>query len=131
MYRVLFSIWIVFCSCLSFSKGVQALSINELKPDQIYVFTRQGCIHCEAAKRDLTRKYPNLKIQWRDVTSRYNLDLALACVAKFKLNKSQFGTPLFCMGDHYILGWSSETQKEFDEYVVDFVKNNEAKSDDK
>jgi len=125
MYKFLFGCLIVFCLWLSLGRRTFALPISELKSDQIYAFVRHGCTHCDAAQKSLKSKYPNLKIQWRDVASRYNLDLALACAAKFKLDKSHLGTPLFCMGDHYILGWSVETQEQFDEYVIDFLKTSE------
>ena len=131
MKKIFFGCLVTFCLWLSVGKKTQALPASELKTDEIYVFVRQGCMHCEAAKKDVIKKYPDLKIQWRDVMSRYNRDLAIVCAEKFKLDKSQLGTPLFCMGDHYLLGWNKEIRKQFDEYVAEFLKNKEATGKDK
>jgi len=32
------------------------------------------------------------------------------------------GTPLFCMGDKFIMGWSNNKQKQFDRYIQLFSK---------
>lgn len=43
-------------------------------------------------------------------------ELFKACGEKFRLGNS-IGTPLFCMGDKYLIGWSENNARKFDEYV--------------
>lgn len=104
-----------------FVKATQAVPVNEIRDDQIYVFVQQGCRHCWAAEDFLKKKYPNLKVQLRDISESNNRKMFFGCGAKFGLNKLRMGTPLFCMGKNYILGWDNAAEKEFEEYVKDFL----------
>ena len=115
IYLTLFLILMLFC-CKGFA-GIEQL----ISPDQIYVFTQATCSHCWAAEDYLKEEYPDLKIQKRDIADSKNLNLFFACAAKFKLDKTQLGTPLFCMGDHYIMGWGRSERKLFEEYVEEFL----------
>ena len=97
-------------------------NVDELiSKEEIYVFIQKGCRHCIAAEKYLKKAYPKLKVDLRDISKERNLTMFFACGAKFGLNKFEMGTPLFCMGDKYIMGWSNEEQKKFDTYVKDFL----------
>ena len=39
---------------------------------------------------------------------------------RFNLPKDNLGTPLICMGDHYIMGWADTDRVKFDSYVQKF-----------
>ena len=70
----------------------------------------------------MNEKYPNLEMKLINIRqSRENFELLLKCAKKFNIGNN-LGTPLICMGDNYIMGWSEEQQKQFDEYVKDFIK---------
>ena len=97
--------------------GIETL----ISPKEIYVFTQATCSHCWAAEDYLKDKYPDLKIQKKDLADQQNRTLFFACAAKFKLDKNKLGTPLFCMGDHYIMGWGRSERKLFEEYVTEFL----------
>ena len=62
-----------------------------------------------------------MDFKFRDLSDDYNTTLFFACGEKFGLNKMSMGTPLFCMGNHYIMGWGSDERKQFDLYVKDFL----------
>ncbi len=101
-----------------------AVSAELIAPNEIYVFTQKTCSHCQSAEKYLKDRYPDLKVHMKDIAEPKNRMMFFACAAKFKLNKYTVGTPLFCMGDHYVLGWSFEEQQQFDTYVQDFLPKN-------
>ena len=104
-----------------FVKATQAVPVNEIQDDKIYVFIQSGCPHCWAAEKYLKEKHPNLKVELRDISEERNRMMFFGCGAKFGLNKLKMGTPLFCMGKNYILGWDSTSEKVFDDYAKDFL----------
>ena len=106
----------------SFGGADEVVNVAEvISPDEIYVFIQKGCPHCWAAEAYLKEKHPDLKMRMEDIAKTSSRNLFYACGAKFKLNKYSLGTPLFCMGDKYILGWDQEAQEQFEEYLKEFL----------
>lgn len=89
---------------------------------QIEFFTHDGCPYCEKALQFISANYPALPMQVLEVGKDENMKKFAACARRFKLTGSQLGTPLICMGDHYLLGWTPENETLFKEYVKPFVK---------
>ena len=86
------------------SKSVNETAVqSEIRADEIYFFYSNSCPHCHEALEYINGKYPDLK-----------------CAQKFKLGK-RIGTPLFCMGDNYLMGWAPEYEAKFDSYVRPFA----------
>ena len=98
---------------------VSALTKN-INNDHIYFFYQTSCPHCHHAVDYISQKYPNLKMISLDVRTQANFNLFLKCANKFKLDQSALGTPLICMGNHYIMGWSDADKVKFDLYVQQF-----------
>ncbi len=94
---------------------------EEIAPDKIYFFFSNTCPHCHDALNYLNKKYPNLEISMTNVGNPEGFELFVKCARKFNLG-NQIGTPLFCMGENHLMGWSPESEKEFDEYVKPFIK---------
>ena len=94
---------------------------EEIAPDKIYFFFSNTCPHCHDALNYLNQKYPNLEISMANVGNPEGFELFAKCARKFNLG-NQIGTPLFCMGENHLMGWSPESEKEFDEYVKAFIK---------
>lgn len=117
---VLFGVVVVFV--WGISRQAPAGTEGLISDNEIYVFIQRGCSHCKAAEKYLKEKHPDLKLQLKDISEPGNLKLFFACGAKFKLNKVTMGTPLFCMGKNYILGWSFAEQQKFETYVQDFLQ---------
>ena len=44
------------------------------------------------------------------------------CAEKFNIDKRELGTPLICMGNNYILGWSKNAGIQFDSYLARMKK---------
>ena len=80
---------------------MQSVSNNE-----IYFFYQNTCPHCHHAAQYIKDHYPNLKMINLDVRVPQNYNLFLKCAQKFNLRQNTLGTPLICMGTHYIMGWS-------------------------
>lgn len=89
--------------------------------DKIYFFTHKGCPYCEMAERDIMPRSSVLNIETIDIDKPGGLYLFKKCVQKFKLGRA-VGTPLFCMDNEYIMGWSDENRKRFDELSEHFKK---------
>ena len=99
-----------------------AAAIEDILSDQeIYVFTQATCPHCQAAEAYLKEKYSTLPIQLKDISDFKNRQMFFACGAKFGLKRTAIGTPLFCMKDHYIIGWSETARNQFETYVKEFL----------
>ena len=81
-------------------------SDTDIRPDKVYFFYSDTCPHCHDALDYINQKYP---------------DLFTRCAAKFKLGR-RIGTPLFCMGDNYIMGWAPQYQSRFDNYIKPFLR---------
>lgn len=99
-------------------------AINEeegLREDKIYFFYAMGCPHCHDALEYIKAKYPNLAMESKNVASRDGYELFLECADKFDLG-NQIGTPLFCMGKSYIMGWGKSSGAQFDEQVKPYIK---------
>ncbi len=94
---------------------------NEIRGDRIYLFYSEGCPHCRDAEAYLAEKHPGLQMERLSVRTRQGYDLFVACVRKFNLG-SQVGTPLFCMGDHYLMGWADDYPEKFEAYAKPFLK---------
>ncbi len=93
---------------------------NEISSKYIYFFYQTTCPHCHHASAYIRQKYPRLKMVNVDVKDTSGYNLFLKCAQKFHLSQSTLGTPLICMGDHYIMGWSDVDAKRFDAYVQPF-----------
>lgn len=116
MKRLLFA---VVCMLFVVASSAKAADLDNSK---IYHFYQPMCPHCHEAIDYINAQYPGLKMELININSgRENFDLFMRCVRKFKLG-NQIGTPLFCMGNRYIMGWSDEQKLQFDEYVKDFLK---------
>ena len=110
-------------ACSTQAKEESVANFTDLiSDDQVYLFTLDGCPHCEQAKSYLKRKYPNLKLQARELSDVDYRKYFYACGMKFGLNIRHLGAPLFCMGKNYILGWDQTDEPRFDEYIKPFLK---------
>lgn len=108
-----------FLSVFSVLWSVSVLAAD-IKENKIYHFYQPSCPHCHEAIEYINNRYPKVDMVLVDITQgKKNFDLFSACAGKFKLG-NQIGTPLFCMGNHYIMGWSEEQQKQFDQYIKEF-----------
>ncbi len=93
---------------------------REISIDKIYFFYQDSCIHCHHAFEYINKKYPTLKIDKVNINNTNGAVLFLQCARKFKLG-SMIGTPLFCIGDNYVMGWGEEQQQKFDSYIKSFL----------
>lgn len=96
-------------------------SVNDLQVNKIYFFYQDGCPHCHYAIEYVNKTYPDLAMERVNIATPRGFELFTQCVRKFKLG-DKVGTPLFCMGDNYIMGWSPALQQKFDNQLKEFVK---------
>lgn len=124
MKKFLKVLTVVFSLCFLFgcdedaSKNTNAM--HEISTNQVYFFYQTSCPHCHHAAAYIAQKYPNLKMVNVDVREQNGYNLFLKCAQKFRLNPNALGTPLICMGDHYIMGWDDTDRVKFDSYVQKF-----------
>ena len=93
----------------------------EISDKKIYFFFYDGCPYCHYAMEYINKKYPDLDMVKVDVYQAQGYKLFEACGNKFNLG-DKIGTPLFCMGDKYIMGWSKNNERKFDRFVKPFLK---------
>ena len=106
--------------CVEDETANTSASQSEISNNQVYFFYQTTCPHCHHAASYIAQKYPNLKMVNLDVRQPANFNLFLKCAQKFRLSQDSLGTPLICMGDHYIMGWSDADAAKFDMYVQRF-----------
>lgn len=94
----------------------------QIDNSKIYFFFYDGCPYCHHAMEYINKKYPDLEMTKVDVYQAKGYKLFEACGKKFKLEEN-IGTPLFCMGDKYIMGWSKNNERKFDRFVKPFLKH--------
>lgn len=99
----------------------ETVAQDEIRTDEIYFFFSNGCPHCHEALTYINAKYPNLKMAMVNVANPEGYTLFVKCAQKFKLG-NRIGTPLFCMGDNYLMGWADEYAPKFDAYVKPFLE---------
>ena len=114
--KKLFSIF-VLVFCLFARIG----SANDLSNDKIYFFYYDACPYCHQADEYIKKHYPTLKMEKIDVYARGGRAMLYKCAKKFDIEDS-VGTPLFCMGNKYLLGWNEEVINDFNLYVREFLK---------
>lgn len=101
--------------------GFNAVADDELADDKIYFFTHAGCPYCEMAESYITQNIPDVAIETVSIDKPGGFYLFKKCAEKFKLGRN-VGTPLFCIGDEYIMGWSEDNQQRFDELSSKFIQ---------
>ena len=117
---------VVLTTCMLFacdddmSQNPDSVITQNISSNHIYFFYQTSCPHCHYAADYISKKYPDLKMINLDVRQQGNFNLFLKCAGKFKLDQNELGTPLICMGDHYIMGWSDTDKVKFDSYVQKF-----------
>lgn len=111
--------YIMMAAMLFFSGNVFAE--DDIKNDKIYFFTYDGCPYCQMANEHIQKMNVALNIEKIDIYKPGGMYLFKKCAEKFNLGRN-IGTPLFCMGDNYLMGWSDENQKRFDELSLSFKK---------
>ena len=104
---------LVFCLLLA--------GCGNKEPQQVEFFTHEGCPYCSKALKYIQINYPQLPLKVMEISTPGNMHRFVLCAEKFKLNKKKLGTPLICMKDHYIMGWSAENRLLFDEYVKRYL----------
>lgn len=88
--------------------------------DRLYFFYADTCPHCHEAEAYIRQKHPGLKMEKVDVQTPQGYALFVKCAEKFNLGQ-RIGTPLFCMGDNYLMGWAPEYTSRFDAYAQPFL----------
>lgn len=101
--------------------GANAQADETLDNNKIYFFSYDGCPYCRKAEEHIAQKQMNLNMEKVDIYKPGGMYLFKQCAQKFNLGRN-VGTPLFCMGDTYLMGWSEENQKQFDELSRKFQK---------
>jgi len=74
-----------------------------------YLFWSSGCPLCNAEKKyleSLKTKYPNLKIDYLELSDKKNLEIFKQTLEK--LNVENSAVPFLVIGQKYVLGWRSE-----------------------
>lgn len=113
---VIFGVAVVFLTACEDKKSVTYLSKSE-----VYFFYQTTCPHCHTAAQYIKEKHPNLKVKGLDVKMPGNMKLFQQAVKDYKINTAA-GTPLICMGNKYIMGWSDKDAQVFDSNVTQYEK---------
>lgn len=93
---------------------------EEKNSNQVYMFSQPGCGHCEHAQAYIARYYKGYNIKEVNIREGNNMAYLMRYAQKFNIPTQTLGTPLFVMGENYVMGWGTEQQKQFNRYIKDF-----------
>lgn len=94
---------------------------KRINPSKVYFFYYDACPFCHDALDYVNNKYPKLELTMVNISNKPGYDLFVKCANKFNLGRN-IGTPLFCMGNKHLMGWSPHSEKDFDNYIKPFLK---------
>ncbi len=100
---------------------ISACSKTEISDDKIYLFYSKNCGYCHVAIKDIAEAHPKLEIEMVDVEKNNGYDLFVACAKKHNLG-NRIGTPLLCIADNYMMGWSKDSIYTFNAKAKNFIK---------
>ncbi len=117
-------IFMVLCLAVAFLGGCgekeNSANVNEQPKEVISFFYSNTCPHCHEALKYVNANYPDLRMNMVNVATKQGQNKLIECARKFNLG-NRVGTPLFCMGDKYIMGWADGFGARFDEYIKPFL----------
>ncbi len=90
---------------------------NDFSSNKLYFFYSDTCPHCHDALKYIDTKYPELKLTMVNVANENGFELLIKAAKKFKLG-NRVGTPLFVWNNRYIMGWSPQNEKLFDDLAT-------------
>ena len=106
--------------CLLGVTGCEQKGSIKLEQDKVYFFYQETCPHCKTAIDFINKTAPDLDLQIHEVNGS-GRSLFIECVHKFDLPYDNIGTPLICMGNDYIMGWSAESEQQFRKLIPQFT----------
>lgn len=115
----MFKFLIMSVSCIALLSACNQENANKLDPNKVYFFYQSTCPHCHHALEYINRSAPEVSLEMLSIDGP-GRELFIQCVEKFDLPRNSIGTPLICMGDNYLMGWSSEYEIKFDEYIAPY-----------
>lgn len=93
---------------------------EQTSENRIYVFSQPGCGHCQNAHAYMASYYKEYDIKELNIREGNNMAHLLRTARRFKVPTETLGTPFIVMGDHYIMGWGAEQQKDFNRHAKNF-----------
>lgn len=97
---------------------------EEKTANSIYVFSQPGCGHCEHAHAYMERYYKDYDIKEINIRKGNNISHLMRYARKFNVPTETLGTPFIVMGEHYIMGWGTEQQKQFNRQAKAYQPKN-------
>ena len=85
-------------------------TLSPLPTIKAYFFESSGCPLCKAEKKyleSLTDQYPNLQLEYLELSQKENLEIFKKTLDKFQLENA--AVPFLVIGENYILGWKDES----------------------
>lgn len=112
---------LLFALCAAFFMLTGCGQNDGFDSGKIYYFYAENCGHCRAASAYINKHHPNLEIVKVDVATKEGFDLMVKAAKKFKLG-NQIGTPMFVIGDNYVMGWAPRQTAKFEALIKPYLK---------
>ncbi len=93
---------------------------DNFSPNKLYFFYSDTCPHCHDALEHIDAQYPNINLTMVNIANKGGLELLVQAAQKFKLG-NRVGTPLFVWKNQYIMGWSPQNKKLFDQLAQAYL----------
>lgn len=108
-------------SCVYDVEDKPDFSIKEKSSSKVYFLDLPNCSYSKTAKRYIMETYPNLVVEYKDLSKEENDPFFKAARNEYNLGREEIPTPIICMGGYCITGWDYNKREAFDEYVKPYL----------
>lgn len=110
-YLILLAVVLIFISFLFIKNNMSEKNnstSNQESTNELMVFVQDGCLYCEYAEEFLASnadKYNDVNVTIYNLKDRETQVLLFKNISRLNIPQDGLGTPIFIMGDDYILGF--------------------------
>lgn len=97
------------------------ISVKEKSRETVYFFHLPTCSYSKAAKQYIEKNYPNVPVNFIDISKEENDDILKVAMKEYGIGKN-VSTPLICLGVNHIEGWDFNEEKRLDIYIQSYLK---------
>lgn len=129
MKKVLFFAVIVmacmgFVSCVVDLPSNPKFDIREESQDVAIFLHLTTCSYSKEARKYISEKYPNAKILFINIDGDGNRDYLKSAQYYYGFDKDEkMATPIICLGNDCISGWSYDEARKFDQLILPYLKD--------
>lgn len=114
-------VYLFFIKDVGNGKYKNGVENKAVQPVELSVFVQDGCYYCEQAEHFLNvNKFKNVNVVYYNLKDKESQIALSRNIAKYKIPQNKLGTPVFFIGDNYIIGFGKTEQEK----LVNLINEN-------